>query len=153
MNVWDFFNKRKERLQVTIPEEIKMVFYHLHTVGRGMKPAVPAITVALAVHANGDVVGRGVAVCSPDDYSSFSKKEGHLRAAARAVRAYKKAKTGGVFTHPKAIRLLQEIFSLGIYDEYLWDKDYYITTRNTHKHQYMPTITTGEQELIENKGW
>lgn len=149
-----FENVHGEKLMPpVIPDEIRIVFYHLHTLGRRQQKAVPAITVALAVHVNGDVVGRGTTICSPDDYETgcYCKKEGHIRAAARAVRAYRYARTGNYFYHPNALFVLHEIFGTGLYDEFIWsgDNDIYAAI----KYEYMPTITIGEQELIESKGF
>ena len=136
-----------------VPEEIRIVFYNLHTLGRRQKKAVPAVTVALTVHVNGEVMSRGITICSPDDYGMgcHCKKEGRIRAAGRAVRAYKKGNSGNYFKHPNALYVLREIFSTGLYDEFIWSNENDILSALNF--EYMPIITTGEQTLIESKGF
>ena len=139
----------KRNLRVDVPDELKIVFYHLHLVGKKNKKSLPVVTVALAVHSSGDVLGRGITVCSPEDFSCFCKREGRIRAAARAVRAYNKATTGKAFHHPRAKAMLQEVFDTGMYQGFKWNH----YRNHAIKHEYMPKLTLGEKALLEEKGF
>lgn len=148
MRTYSHYNNYHEQLYVEVPEELNIVFYHLHTIGKKKRKALPVITVALAVHASGDVLGRGITVCSPDDLHCFCKKEGRIRAAARAIRAYRRATTGQKFRHPNATSTLMDVFSTGMYKDFKWNFHNSVAL----KHEYMPKLTRGEKALLKEKG-
>lgn len=153
MRPYSFTNAYGEMLTVAVPDELKVVIYHLHSIGKKMKKALPVISVALLINEEGVVVGRGISICSPHDYHCFNKKEGRLRAVARALRAHNKSRSGQFFINPNATKTIGDIFGLGMYDEFNWAIAGNVPSLITRKYEHLPRVTTGEQELIESRGF
>lgn len=75
------------------PEDGKFVFYNLHLPGTNNPYGTPIGVVALLVDVEHlDFIARGVAVRSLHD--KWDVREGRIRAAGRALRAYEKHQAG-----------------------------------------------------------
>lgn len=153
MKPYSFMNAYGELLTIEVPDGLNVIVYHLHSIGKGMKKALPVISIALVMQSDGTITGRGICICSPSDHRYFNKKEGRLRAVARALRAHKRSTNGIFFRHPNARKVLKDVFDSGLYDEFNWTTGMDRPERHTLKFEYVPVITTGEQELIESKGF
>ncbi|MCK5291854.1 MAG: hypothetical protein KAR39_07550 [Thermoplasmata archaeon] len=75
------------------PEDGKFVFYNLHLPGTNNHYGTPVGVVALLVSKEHlDFIARGVAIRSL--YDKWDVREGRIRAAGRALRAYNKHQAG-----------------------------------------------------------
>ncbi len=75
------------------PEDGKFIFYNLHLPGNRNQYGTPVGVVALLVNKEHlDFLARGVAIRSLHD--KWDVREGRIRAAGRALRAYRKHQVG-----------------------------------------------------------
>lgn len=84
------------------PEGTHLLFYNIHLPGRKGNPGTPVGVVALLFSSDLDKLARGIAVRSLLD--EWDAGEGRIRAAGRAIRAYRKherveEKVAARFTH------------------------------------------------------
>jgi len=70
------------------PEGTRLLFYNVHLPGKNNRPGTPVGVVALLVNDDLERMARGLAVRSLLD--EWDPGEGRIRAAGRAIRAYKK---------------------------------------------------------------
>ncbi len=100
------------------PENGKFIFYNLHLPGKRNHYGTPVGVVALLVNKNHlDFIARGVAIRSLSD--DWDVREGRIRAAGRALRAYNRHQAGldntymTVFVHEHA-KSVTYMHNLGI---------------------------------------
>jgi len=104
-----YYSKRKDVMRFPRPPEGgRFLYYNIHLPGKGGKPGTPIGVVALLYNEDLDFVTRGVSVRSLAD--EWDPIEGRIRAAGRALRAYRKyhegeppfEKVSGRFKHADA---------------------------------------------------
>lgn len=97
------------------PEGTRIIFYNLHLPGKDGKPGTPVGVVAFLFSENFARTARGIAIRSLMD--EWDPGEGRIRAAGRAIRAYKKyyhiggqdAGVAATFGHHHAVKAVRHL--------------------------------------------
>ncbi len=142
------------------PEDGRFIFYNLHLPGTNNQYGTPVGVVALLVneeHVN--FIARGVAIRSLHD--KWDVREGRIRAAGRALRAYRRHQAGnydtvaGLFAHEHA----KHVTDMHGLDTMKYVVPAYVTIREANllkdKHGIkvkMGDIVNSEPDTIESSG-